>query len=145
VPRRDVYHEVVKKALVDDGWTITHDPLLLAFGTRDVFVDLGAEAPFGAEKAGRRIAVEVKTFASISEVTDLERALGQYALYRFLLRRQEPERALYLAVPADAFASVFDVSEGRDLIAAEELRLLVFDPPKEVITRWIEPQPTVMP
>lgn len=26
MPRKDVYHELVKQALIDDGWTITHDP-----------------------------------------------------------------------------------------------------------------------
>ena len=27
MPQKDVFHEVVKIALIKDGWTITHDPL----------------------------------------------------------------------------------------------------------------------
>lgn len=138
MPQRDVYHDAVKNALIKDGWTITHDPYTLEFGRHKIFVDLAAEAPIAAEKDGRKIAVEIKSFVSPSEVTDLERALGQYVLYRFLLERDEPDRVLFLAVSLDAYISVFDGSEGRDLVAAQNVRLLVFDPTKEVIVRWID-------
>ena len=29
MPAKDIYHDQVKTALVKDGWTITHDPLLI--------------------------------------------------------------------------------------------------------------------
>src|SRR5260221_12842553 len=45
MPAKDIYHETVKNALLKDGWTITHDPLVLRWGTTDVYVDLGAEQP----------------------------------------------------------------------------------------------------
>ncbi len=51
MPARDIYHDSVKKALIKDGWTITHDPYILTFGQKDVFVDLGAERVLAAEKA----------------------------------------------------------------------------------------------
>ena len=63
MPQRDIYHDVVKNALIKDGWTITHDPLILPYGGRNLYVDLGAEVPIGAEKDDRRIAVEVKSFS----------------------------------------------------------------------------------
>jgi XisH protein len=142
LPQRDAYHGAVRAALIKDGWKITHDPLVLSFGERSLRVDLGAEAPLAAERDGRKIAVEVKSFVGRSEITDLERALGQYSLYSFLLARQEPDRALYLAIPEDTYLSLFDTAEGRDLIAAQELCLLVFHPKEEEIVRWIEPNPT---
>ncbi len=40
---RDKYHDLVKRALINDGWTITHDPLRLSKLTRAVEIDLGAE------------------------------------------------------------------------------------------------------
>ena len=83
--QKDVYHSIVREALEKDGWTITHDPFPLSLGNRKLFVDLGAESPIGAEKAGEKIAVEVKSFIGTSEITDLERALGQYGLYWQLL------------------------------------------------------------
>lgn len=138
MPQRDVYHDVVKAALLEDGWTITHDPLVLSFGERNLRVDLGAEAPIAAEREGRKIAVEIKSFVGRSEMTDLERALGQYSLYSFLIGRQEPSRRLYLAIPEDAYLSVFDTAEGRDLIAAQGIRLVVFRALEMVIVKWIE-------
>jgi len=30
-------------ALVADGWVVTHDPLSLSYGGRDLYVDLGVE------------------------------------------------------------------------------------------------------
>jgi hypothetical protein len=138
MPRKDVLHDVVKRALIKDGWTITHDPYLVHYGEHNLFVDLGAEAPIAAEKEGRKIAVEIKSFLGDSEMVDLENALGQYLLYRFLIRRQEPNRTLFLAVPSEAFASVFDPADGRDLVADQNLRLIVCDPDEETIVRWIE-------
>ncbi len=54
--------EIVKKALIKDGWTITDDPLTLKFGNTELYVDLGAEKVLAAEKEGQKIAVEVKSF-----------------------------------------------------------------------------------
>jgi len=78
VPAPDTYHEVVKHALIKEGWTITHDPYTLTFGQRNVFVDLGAERMLAAEKGQEKIAVEIKSFQGASDVRDLEMAIGQY-------------------------------------------------------------------
>ncbi len=77
---KDIYHGTVRIALEKDGWTITVDPLTLRIGGRSAFVDLGAEKLFAAEKEGKRIAVEVKSFISPSPIKDLEQALGQYIM-----------------------------------------------------------------
>jgi hypothetical protein len=54
MPARDRLHEHVRNALVQDGWTITHDPLHLRWGAKDMYVDLGAERFLGAEKGAAR-------------------------------------------------------------------------------------------
>lgn len=41
MPAKDMYHDTVKRALVKDGWVITHDPLPLKWGRKDLYVDLG--------------------------------------------------------------------------------------------------------
>lgn len=138
MPQRDVFHRTVRAALERDGWSVTHDPLLLSFGTRRLFVDLGAEAPIAAEKGLRKIALEVKSFLGESEMTELERALGQYALYRFVLNRDEPDRVLYLAVTAEVYWKLFTDADARDLTAAQQIKLLVFDIEKGALLRWIE-------
>ncbi len=43
MPRRDLYHETVRNALIKEGWTITHDPLILGDLELRVYPDLGAE------------------------------------------------------------------------------------------------------
>jgi hypothetical protein len=141
MPRRDLYHDCVRRALVRDGWTITHDPLIMPFRGRDLYIVLGAEAALGAEKAGEKIAVEIKTFGGSSETQDLERALGQYRVYRFLLSRHDPERVCFLAITLRVYEQIFVDPDVLALIAAEDVRLLVFDPHQEVIEKWITAPP----
>src|SRR5262249_41742978 len=137
-PKRDIVYTAARNALVADGWTITHDPYVLPFGEQKLFVDLGAEAPIAAEKAGRKIAIEIKSFVGKSSVTDLQRAIGQYAMYEFLLQREEPDRAIFLAVSEDVYDEVLDVRGARELVTGLHIRILVFDLESERITRWIE-------
>lgn len=73
---KDIYHDTVRNALIKNGWQITHDPLVLKWGSKDLYVDLGAERLLAAEKSGQKIAVEVKSFVSPSEVDDLKNAVG---------------------------------------------------------------------
>jgi hypothetical protein len=138
VPQRDIYHQAVKNALIKEGWTITHDPLIVAFGVHNLYVDLGAERILAAERAGEHIAVEIKSFVGLSEVADMQQALGQYMMYRSLLRRREPDRHLILAVPADAFDSIFVTDLGRAIREDYTPAILVFDPEQEVIRQWVK-------
>jgi XisH protein len=136
---KNVYHDAVVNALIADGWTITDDPLQLAFGNRDLYVDLGAEqATIAAEKADRIIAVEVQSFLSPSPVRDLEEAVGQFAIYRAILTSEEPNRRLYLAVRREVYDGLFAERFGQLIVADLQLRLLVFDEEQERIVQWIE-------
>jgi len=137
MPAKDIYHDTVKQALVKDGWTITHDPLRLQWGAKDMYVDLGAERLLAAEKAGHKIAVEVKSFIGPSEIEDLKIALGQFVLYRAVMQHTEPDRELYLAVRQATYSALFDEPVGRLLLDSEHMRLLVFDPHAEEVVKWI--------
>src|SRR5215212_2856877 len=137
VPSRDLYHDAVKAALLKDGWTITHDPFTITFGRRRVFVDLGAERMLAAERGEEKIAVEVKSFLGPSELHDVELALGQYVLYRALLEEWEPERTLYLAVPAATFVDLLEGTLPHAVLDQTGLRCFAFDPEEEIITRWM--------
>jgi hypothetical protein len=138
----DIFHETVRHALVADGWTITHDPLVIPFGDTTLYVDFGAERLIAAEKAGHKIAVEVKSFLSRSLVRDLENALGQYLLYQSVLLRRDADRVLYLAVPRNVEEGILSSELGRAAVEDYQLRLIVFDPDKEQIAKWIEPPAT---
>ena len=113
MPARDIYHDNAKNAIIKDGWTITHDPLILKWGQKDMFVDIGAEKILAAEKGSRKIAVEVKSFVGPSEIKDLRDALGQYVLYHDILNRTEPDRMLYLAIRKAVFLDLFEESVGK--------------------------------
>lgn len=103
MPARDFYHDTVKQALIADGWIITHDPLRLTWGLKDMYVDLGAEQLLAAEKAGNKIAVEIKSFSGASQMDDLEKAVGQYLVYHDVLAEVEPSRLIYLAIPEHVY------------------------------------------
>ncbi len=105
---RDLFHPVVKTALIKDNWIITHDPLSISFGGVDMSIDLGAEKLIGAEKDQQKIAVEIKNFLpKTSAIYEFHTALGQYINYRSALRQEEPERLLYLAVPLISYHNFF--------------------------------------
>ncbi len=137
MPAKDIYHDAVKNALIKDGWTITHDPLKLQWGQKDLYVDLGAEQLLAAEKTEQKIAVEVKSFTGPSQMTDLERAIGQYVLYHNILSTTEPDRILYLAVRKATFLDLFEEPIGKLLLENNRIRLVVFDPRNEVIVKWM--------
>lgn len=138
MPAKDIFHENLKKALEKDGWLITDDPLILKWGAKDLFIDLGAEKFLAAEKQGRKIAVEVKSFVGLSEVEDLKNAVGQFVLYHDILSRVEPDRELYLAVRDVTFVAIFDEPIGKILLENQRIRLIVFDANMEVIRQWIQ-------
>jgi XisH protein len=140
VPARDLYHDVVKTALEKDGWRITHDPFHLAWSSRDMFIDLGAEM-IAAERENTRIAVEVKSFISRSEITELERALGQFVLYEKLLERRDPGRLLFLAVPNTVLTNLFEDAFGTLLVDDETTRVFGFDPETKEVTKWLPRKP----
>ena len=133
----DIYHYVVKAALEKDGWTITHDPFRLEIGNRRFEADLGAERVIQAEKALRKIIVEVKSFVGRSEMTDLEKALGQYTIYHHIMIENHIDRQLYLAVPHRTFLNIFTIPLGHMLLKNHVLQLLVFDESQEEILLWI--------
>ncbi|MBE9138905.1 XisH family protein [Nodosilinea sp. LEGE 07088] len=136
MPAFDLYHDAVKQALIKDGWIITHDPLHLRWGRKDMYVDLGAKRLIVATRAEENIAVEVKSFVSASEMEAFRDAIGQYAIYRAVMRRTYPEYTLYLAVNDFVFKSLFEEPIGQLMIQDEELKLIVFDADKEIIVQW---------
>ena len=136
MPVKDIYHNLVHRLLVAEGWRVTHDPYRIVVGRRNLFVDLGAERIIAADRDRRRIAVEAKSFQGQSEVYDLEEALGQYLLYVPFLRSQEPDRHLYLAVSMEAWQNIFAEPIGQGVLNEYSLRLLIFNPFKELIVQW---------
>lgn len=137
MPAHDRDHDVVKAALVADGWTITSDPLHLRYAGDDLYIDLAAERLIAAEKGPQRIAVEIKSFNGPSELADLHLAVGQFVVYREVLAEMDPQRELYLAVSEEVRAEVFDTGVARMVLARQIRRLVSYDRTQKVIVRWI--------
>jgi hypothetical protein len=137
MPQYDLYHNTVKNALVKDGWVITDDPFVIEFKGLRLYADLGAEKLLAAEKFGRKVVIEIKVFNSPSLVTELEKAVGQYSIYRTFLKRVNPERKLYLAIAQDVYQDFFQRPVIQEIIADQQINLIVFDPNLEEIIQWI--------
>lgn len=80
MPARDALHNVVLNALDHEDWDITDDPLYFRIGGDPYYIDIGAEKIIAAEKSGRKIAIEVKSFLGASFAADFHLAVGQYII-----------------------------------------------------------------
>lgn len=101
------FHDVVRIALEKEGWKITADPYEINVDDIDFEIDLAAEQLLAAELEERKIAVEVKSFISPSNVSEFHTALGQFLNYRDALEKVERACQLYLAVRVPIYESFF--------------------------------------
>ncbi len=102
-----------------------------------MYADFGAERLLAAERGTEKIAVEVKNFRNPSPIADLEQAIGQYSLYEDILHLLESERALYLAIPEEAFSQIFSERIGQLALENRIKRAFVFNPTREEIVQWL--------
>lgn len=135
---KDIFHDAVKQALLKEHWIITADPMKIKIEGVKLEIDLAAEKVFAAEKAGRKIAVEVKSFLNPSAITDFHSALGQFLNYRLALQMTESDRILYLAIPYETFESFFQERFTQEAVKLYQVKLLIYEPQQEVIIEWKE-------
>jgi XisH protein len=135
---RDLFHNVVKDALITAGWQITHDPFPVDYGDVQMQIDLGAERLLAAQRDSEKIAVEVKSFTKPSAISEFHTAVGQYLNYRRALRSQEPARLLYLAVPSQTYEEFFRLRFIEEGVQEYQLALIVYDVEERRITQWIK-------
>jgi len=138
MPAKDKFHELVKTALQNQGWTITDDPYHIDLGFVDFYIDLGAEKLLAAIKDNEKIAVEIKTFLAASTISEFHTAVGQFINYRIALEEDDPARMLYLAIPLDVYKRFFKYSFIQTVIQRNQISLLVYDTEKEEISQWIK-------
>jgi hypothetical protein len=134
---RDIFHQHLRRALEKDGWTITDDSLSVRWPGSGEPLHPEGEPLIGAEQGGEKIAVAITSFLGASQIVDLQNALGQHSLYRYALRGSEPARKLFLAVRDDVYSAIFESPMGEELRVAEKIRMLVFNPLREEVTRWL--------
>lgn len=137
MPRRDTHHESVKIGLEKVGWRILKEELRLSIGKIDLYVDLEAEAIYVAERAGEKIAVEIKSFSGQSLVQNMHEALGKYRLYKYAIELKRPELTLYLAVPLSVFTSFFQEELIQVTVRQDRINLIVYNAVNQTIESWV--------
>lgn len=133
---RDVFHDAVRKGLEKEGWIVTDEPLRIRAGRVDMQIDLGAERVIAAEREEEKIAVEIKSFISTSNISEFHTAVGQFLNYRVALEEQQPNRILYLAIPLGAYQTFFTLPFVQTIVERFQIKLIVYDPATEVIVEW---------
>lgn len=136
MPKLDTIHDAVKSALIKDGWTITHDPFVITYKELLLYADLAAERAFAAERKGRKIVVEVKSFIGASKLQDLKVGLGQYEIYLSFLEIIDPERKLYIAISEQVYEEFFALESIQVIVRRLKLPLIVVNLQTEEITQW---------
>ncbi len=58
-------------------------------------------------------------------------------MYRSILRRVNPERKLYLAIPEEVYQDFFQQPAIQDIVSDQTIYLLIFNPEREVIIQWL--------
>jgi len=101
-------------------------------------IDLGAERLLAAERAGEKIAVEIKTFVGDSPITDYHAALGQFLNYRLALELNQSDRKLYLAIPIAVHEALFQREFLQISVERYQINRIIYDPINEVIVQWIK-------
>jgi len=84
-----------------------------------------------------RLLLKSKCSNSPSLMTELEKAVGQYGIYRTFLKRVNPERKLYLAVAQDVYQDFFQRPAIQEVVTDHQISLLIFEPITEEIIQWI--------
>jgi hypothetical protein len=135
MPALDRCHPIVERALQKEGWRVS-SPGRFSTEERDIYIDiLASRQQNGA--AQQLLLVEVKCFLEGLNLTqELYTALGQYLVYRAMLKLLQNNTPLYLAIPRTIFEQL-DAAI-MDAIADNKIKVIVVDFEVEAITRWIE-------
>lgn len=136
---KDVFHQEVRNALEKDGWVITHDPFTIRISEAvKLQIDLAAENAIAAERDSEKIAVEIKSFTTDSDISAFHTALGQYLNYCQALEEQEPDRIVYLAVPFETYQDFFQLPFIQRALVRYQVKLIIYAPKQEEIRLWIK-------
>ncbi len=133
----DTCHEQMVRALEKDGWHVEASPVKLSRGSRLAYVDVELSRSVNGSRQ-HMILVEIKCFPDQESTTrDLYVSLGQYLVYRAMLLEIGLSYILYLAVPENIFAAIFDVTVLR-AITDSRINVVVINVPAEVVIKWIK-------
>ncbi|WP_413776695.1 element excision factor XisH family protein [Haliscomenobacter sp.] len=77
MPKRDFYHNEIRKTFEKEGWIVTDDPLQLFWEDKLHYPDLEVERVIAIEKGTEKLAVEIKSFLGQNFSHDFYEAMGR--------------------------------------------------------------------
>jgi hypothetical protein len=136
MPALDKCQGIVERVLQKAGWNIDTRQMTLPLPTTSLFVDIRAHRI--SEDGDREIlVVEAKCFSQqSSQLHDLYSSIGQYLVYRNLMRELNMLYPIYLAIPVHAYEGVFQLA-GMDTVKETKISLIVFDMVAEEVIEWV--------
>lgn len=138
MPRKDTIHDAVKNALIKDGWNVTKEQFRIHYDDMDVYADLRIEKDEGENLTRRALVIEIKSFVEDSAAHSLGTALGQYEMYRTLLRHVAPGDRLYLAISNEVYVKQFVRAAFQLIVQEHQIALVIVDVEQEEVVRWID-------
>lgn len=114
---------------------MTHRSLFLRVGSSEaVYADLRLQ---NRQDHRAIIILEVKCFSDRRKIVDeFYSAVGQYVLYRNVLRLKRMSVDLYLSVPASIYDTFFQRRSVQATIEDMKIRIIVIDVEREEVVRW---------
>ena len=137
MPAIDHCEPAIVRALQRAGWLVTHQPFPLSRQDRRrlLYADLRLQH---REHDDVIIVVEVKCFATRRVfMADLYHAVGQYVVYRNLLRINRIDAPLYLALPLVPYERSFQNELVQSVLKDVDLPFIVIDLETEEVVQWI--------
>lgn len=132
----DQCHEQVVRALQKAGWDVDPGMYFLRVEGVTVFADIRARQING--KPHQIVVVEVKCFPdNRSDMDELYRAIGQYVIYRNVLKATNKPGVPYLAIPLEAYSRLFTKKVVSMTIDELQIKLILVDIEREEIVRWV--------
>jgi len=136
---KDKIHDDVVEALQKDGWHIIKEHFSIRYAEFEVSIDIAAERPAVlAEKNGRQILVEIKTFGGRSFINELQDAIGQYILYRNMLTLTNIDYELFLAIDESIYDSYFEKEAANQVVRFNQLNILVVNVKRQEVVKWLK-------
>jgi len=139
MPQIDKCHWQFVRSLEKQDWFAAAKPFILRLDEDHwIYIDISA-SKYQSGKQDAIMVVELKCFLEKDdETTDLYAGLGQYFVYRNLLRQFEIPHPLYLAVPTHAYYGVIQRMAVLPLIAENGIKMIIVDLEREEIEQWLE-------
>jgi len=133
----DRCHDQIVNALKKAGWeTDAHSPY---FRLPNMFVNPDIRAVQRNGSIEQIIIVEIKCFADTNnDLDELYRAIGQYLIYRNVLKIKKLGYKLYLAVPTEVYERFFHQDVVRQTTREAQIKMLVVDIVREEVMQWLD-------